>query len=382
MDEKQNPDEIAISFGAEPSLEDYRTLSADMFAGADEVPERNRVDLDRPCTDDLCNQKKIGICTKCSVRMAAEVHFKDGVRLNEYWGYLIGKTLIDDPMYGGYHFEGSSALTMLKAAHKYGIPTLEISEKYPLKTNGTYEEFRNHFLHIYGGVIPQAILNDAAAHKIPGYYQVPVNPTAIARELAAGRLVITRFAVGENWYEDAEGNYSRKPRDLFPLRAPKAVESGHLTVLNENDGLLMTSLFAGPNSWGEGWGDDGFYNFVFNVQAPHYLTEAWAIADNKPEVIEFVRQLPEAKDFKYPFPNRIERGDTGEEVKKLHIALSILGFLNIRLDEWGHYGPKTAAGVLAYQKARKLLPVAQLETHGGNYVHGLTLGALRRDFAR
>lgn len=370
-----------VSFGGFSSKDDYRTLKADSFATTlvGGTPRSAEVELDYDEVDERSNQRKIGICTACGVRISAEVHFHDGERLCEEWLYIMGKVLIDDPMYGGYHFEGSSALTMLKASNKYGIPRRKMLEKYPLKIDGTYEEFWNHFKTTYKGIIPAGIIADAAAHRIPGYYEVPVTPMGLAKEVANGRLPVIRMVVGDNFYTDKNGKYTRRAKDLFPLRVPKVIESGHIMAMNEYKGLDLAQVVRGPNSWNDNWGDKGFFEFVFGTQAPAYFTEAWAIADSAPAVVTHVKDLPAAKNFTYPFLNRIEYGDETEEVKKLHIALAILGYLNVSLDEWGIYGNKTAAAVLAYQKAKKLLPVAQLEKNKGHYVHELTLAALRKD---
>lgn len=379
--------EDEISFGAEPSQDDYRTITSDMVGDqAVEVPEKGKVALNFPTVDDLCDQKKLGICTKCTVRMACEEFFRDGVRLDEYWGYLIGKTLFDDPAYGR-HFEGSSALTMLKAANKYGVPTQAIRSEFPLKTNGTYEEFIADFKEKYRGIIPGEVLVDAAKHKIPGYYKVNMDPVSLAKEMNEGRVLIARFVVGTNMYRDKNNKSTRKAKDLLPLRVPPVVSGGHLMAMNEWEGLDHSQLLAGPNSWSKTWCPDnedqgaGYYNFIYGTLAPYYFTEAWAIRDLPEEIIKTVKDLPEAKNFKYRFANNIEYGNVNDEVKKLHIALAILGYLNVKIEEWGFYGRKTAKAVLQFQKDNRLLPVWQLDQHEGKYVYPLTRDALNKRFA-
>lgn len=371
---------VVISFGAEHSPKDYRNIQSQELASGTILANSNKVNLDYDFVNRLCNQLKLGICTKCAGRMAQESFNSKGKQLSEYWGYLIQKILIDDVIYG-FHFEGSSASTMLKASWKYGTPSKDIEQSFPLKTDGTYQEFIQSFKDLYGGVIPQAVLLNAANNKIPGYYHVPVDPVSLAKEISNGKVLIARVEVGDNWWTKPDGSYSNKAKDLMPIRTPKTVVSGHLVCLNEYNGLNAEQLLIGPNSWSENWGNKGYFSFIFNQQAPYYFTEAWAIGEIPPEVIQLVKDLPEAKNFKYNFPNKIERGNTGDDVKKLQIALSILGFLDIKVEELGSYGPKTAKAVLAYQIARKLLPVEQLQANGGNYVHALTLSALRKDFS-
>lgn len=375
-----------ISFGAEPSAIDYRTVTADMIGDTDvELPKRGKVPLNFPTVNDLCDQRKLGVCTKCGVRMAAEEFFKDGVRLDEYWGYLIGKTLYDDVSFGR-HFEGSSALTMLKAATKYGIPSKAIRGRFPLKVDGTYDEFIAHFRSQYQGAIPGEVLTDAAKHKIPGYYKLELSPVALAKEMNAGRIVIGRFAVGTSIHRDINNKPSRLAKDLLPLRAPSPVTAGHIMAMNEWDGLDASQLLAGPNSWSKTWCADnvkngpGYYNFVFGTLAPYYFTEAWVIRDIPEEVVLLVKDLPAAKNFKHRFESNIEMGEANNEVKNLHIALVIMGYLDLSVAEWGTYGRKTAAAVLQFQREQKLLPDWQLVQNGGRYVYGLTRDALNRKF--
>ncbi len=190
----------AISFGAVESFNDPRTLSSQSFATAGEIPTHGKVPLDYDTVNELCNQRLLGVCTMCGIRMAVEQHFHDGVRLSEYWGYLMGKVIYDNPLFG--EFEGSSALTMLKLATNYGIPEAKFCAVYTLKVDGTYDEFIESFKTKYGGKIPQDILDNARLHKIVGYFRIfpdqlsVTTPSAseIAAHINAGRIVVGRFS--------------------------------------------------------------------------------------------------------------------------------------------------------------------------------------------
>lgn len=356
---------IEAAFGARPSEVDYRTVSSDMLSGPALIQGSGIVPLNYPSVNELCNQRKLGICTKCSIRMAAEECFANGIRLDEYWGYLIGKTLIDDPMYG--HFEGSSALTMLKSANKYGIPAKADTEKFPLKTTGTYAEFIASFKSQYGGKIPQEIMLAAAKHKIPGYYKVKLNPLSIASEISGGRLVIIRVEAGDNFYTAPNGRPSWDAKDLLPLRTPKYVISGHLMVINEYSGLGIDQLERGPNSWSRDWADNGYFSFVFGDHAPGYFTEAWAINSLPESLVKTVRDLPEAKTFSHTFTKPIARGQSGAEVRALQVLLSILGLLSVSVEELGtNFGPKTAAAVKAFQSKYAVASLQEIAAANGN----------------
>jgi len=310
----ENNDE-EISFGAIESFEDSRTISAESISLGPVEMTHGKVVLDFEHVDDLCNQRKLGVCTMCGVRMAVEHHFADGIRLDEYWGYLMGKTLYDDPLFG--HFEGSSALTMLKTATNYGIPEKDFCKQFPLKTDGTYGQFFQSFIVTYGGNIPPAILENAKKHKIPGYYRIfgdelsgkSPSPSGVAAQIAAGRVIVARFAIGNNLHKDVDGNSSRKAVDLLPLRKPDPITGGHIMDLNEF-WLNPESFdydFGGPNSWSRTWCPDntkqeaGYFWFESDTQKG-YWTEAWAIMKGSD---------------KYNFTKDLTLGSTGPDVVAL-----------------------------------------------------------------
>lgn len=343
-----------ISFGAVPSFDDPRTLSsANIAKGVTTPPSSGRVPLNDDYTNDLCNQKLLGICTACGVRMAAESYFKDVERLSEYWLYLIGKTLYDDPVFG--HFEGSSALTMLKTANKIGIPTKSVEEKFPLKIDGTYAEFIADFKKKYDGKIPAEIISNAGKHKIPGYFRIfpdslsggAPSPSGMASEINSGRVIITRFAVGDSTHQDKNGKETRKAKDLLPLRAPKNIESGHIWDLNEF--WKSGKEFGGPNSWGRTWcvgntkQEDGYFWFEFKTQIP-FFTEAWAIM---------------GKADSYIFTVDLTLGSTGPDVVALQKILVSQGFFIMPEGvAYGYFGAMTRDAVARYQRVYGITPAA------------------------
>lgn len=349
--------EEPISFGAVPSIDDPRTISSASVAMATamvaETQAAGKVPLDYEHVDDLCSQKSLGICTMCGVRIAAEHHFHDGVRLDEYWGYLIGKTLYDDPLFG--HFEGSSAFTMLKAANKVGIPEQEFCKQFPLKTDGSYEEFIQSFQNGYHGEIPQAILDNAAKHKIAGYARVfpdafsggAPSQSGMMTNILAGRVLVGRFAVGKNLYRDKNGKSTRKAKDLLPLRAPEPVESGHIMDINEF--WKSGKEFGGPNSWSRTWCPDnkkqepGYYWFEFKTQIP-YFTEAWVILD---------------REDKYIFMKDLTVGSTGPDVVALQKFLVKKELMTMPPGvSYGYFGNITRDAVARYQKLHGIKPTA------------------------
>jgi hypothetical protein len=66
---------MQISLGGLESINDSRTIYTHELDKVDGQlpPENNRVTLDFESCNDLCNQRDLGICTKCAVRMATGI---------------------------------------------------------------------------------------------------------------------------------------------------------------------------------------------------------------------------------------------------------------------------------------------------------------------
>lgn len=358
------------SFGSIPSKKDERTVKAKNLARSSTttLPEKFIVPLKKYPLNEMIDQQRIGICTACARTRAQEEYHSDGVRLDEYWSYVMQKVLVDDPDFDGIHFEGSSALTALKTANRYGTPDKTMLEKYPLKVDGTYKEFWDDFKKTYKGKIPKEVLDNATLHKIPGYYQIDITPSAIAKELYAGKVLIIRVDVGDNFYRP-----SWKAKDLLPLRAPDPVENGHLMSLNgymyiNDNGDIELS---GPNSWGTRWCPDnkkygaGYYYFHLKTYKK-YLTEVWAIMDEAP---------------KFKFTQRMKLGSVGPEVVALQKFLESRGYLKMPVGvSYGYFGKLTEQAVIKLQEDHAdeiLKPVNR--TKGTGFVYDRTIQWLNRN---
>ncbi len=351
-----------ISFGSIESLNDKRTITSEMLDKADGTlpPQSYEILLNYPRVRLLSDQKKLGICTACAARVAIEDAFavaraiegqsKESIRINEYWLYLMGKTLVD-----GNLKEGSSALTMLKTANKYGVVSLEESERYQLKTDGTYAEFIADFNKTYKGTIPQELLDLAVKRKINGYYKVNVDPISIAKEISKGKPVIARFVVGDNTYKDSMGNVSWAEKDLSPLRPPKQIDGGHLWTIVGYDGLDEKQVGKIVNSWSNFWCDNGYVKFVFATQKP-YFTEAWCVGEVPIILIEEAKK----NDFKID----LQLGTTHPDVKKLQQFLNNHGFRVARFGkgsigkETEYFGNATKSALIKFQKYHNISPAS------------------------
>lgn len=103
----------------------------------------------------------------------------------------------------------------------------------------------------------------------------------IKQALAAGKLVLAAGLVtSENWINDPKGGYITTPEGW--------IYGGHAFLLCGYDDNLtkhgLTGWLRGPNSWGEAWGDKGFFwlsyefvNWVAKDLGYPALMEAWAV---------------------------------------------------------------------------------------------------------
>lgn len=93
-------------------------------------------------------------------------------------------------------------------------------------------------------------MRQAKTHKIHAFYRI--EPGARVEDtisnLDVGNPVVYGTAIGPEWdsYQDGE-----------VLGKPSRITGHHATVLLAYD--RVRGLFLGENSWGTGWGDEGFY---------------------------------------------------------------------------------------------------------------------------
>lgn len=347
-----------LTFGAIESPYDKRTVTSDMVtkASAELPPLKGKVSLD---FFNLSNQRKIGMCTSCGARPPVERAFvssttvsnTSSIETSDAWAYLMQKCLYDDVEYGR-HFEGSSIFTALRTRKNYGCPSKAMEIAFPLKLDGTYNDFIKHWRETYNSKIPQGVLNDASKRKIAGYYSVKLDPVSIAREISNGKVLEVRLTVGENTYTAPDGRISWAESDLLPLRRPLHADGGHAMAVNEYDGLTERQLLKGPNSWSDKWGANGYHYFHFDTQKG-YFTEAWAVDEIPNQIIEQIKKVSFTKDLTF--------GDTHADVKRLQEFLNSKGFfvalsgVGSKGHETTYFGNATKKALTDYQVANKII---------------------------
>lgn len=243
------------TFGAEKSPYDIRTFTY--------VPTKASVKAGvRWTTEDIDDQKRVGICTAISLTMRAKKHF--GKEFSPEWQYLCQKKFYDLNW-----TEGSSISHALKVGKNIGF--------LPIEDIGISKDIRNLPYHEYIEKlksIPEAEIERlkviASKYKIKAYASVPVTRENMANAIEEQGAILQRFSVGSEWWTSP----------IEPLRAPQNPVSGHAVNSTNTNG----DSFRIANSWGTDWADKGTAYHLLSQYAP---TEAWAVwFDEVPQEIK------------------------------------------------------------------------------------------------
>ena len=113
-------------------------------------------------------------------------------------------------------------------------------------------------------------MREAYDHKISASYRIkttgPDLVASVIDALRANHPVVYGTEVGDNWMTYRAGQV---------LRRPTTPEGGHATHLVGWD--QARGVFIGENSWGPGWGDDGYYLIAPEVIADPCSRDFWVI---------------------------------------------------------------------------------------------------------
>lgn len=113
---------------------------------------------------------------------------------------------------------------------------------------------------------------DAKADRVTKYMRVPVSVGALKQALATSFAVVVGFTVYESFELDTVAETGEVPM-------PGAGEQelgGHAVLCVGYDDV--TRRFLCRNSWGDGWGADGYFTMPYDYLGnPSYATDFWAI---------------------------------------------------------------------------------------------------------
>ena len=106
--------------------------------------------------------------------------------------------------------------------------------------------------------------NDAAQRKVTGYTRC-ANFTAVKNAIASGTPVIVGFTVYSSFEGPANNNTGMMP---YPNATREQLLGGHaVCIVGYNDNLNNTGrgYFIVRNSWGTGWGQNGYFYMPYQV---------------------------------------------------------------------------------------------------------------------
>ena len=216
------------------------------------IVESGDVDL-RPFTSPRHNQRRTNSCVANAAVKALEIkRIQAGephVDLSRLAVYYLARELmvptethLDQGTYVSHAFD---------ALRRFGVPP---EEAWPFDTDkiNTPPSWR--------------AMRKAYVHKIAAFYRIRSTGQdrveAVRDALRAGNPVVFGTATGKNWKNYDKGDV---------LGSPGRRTGAHATVLIGCQG----DRIIGENSWGEGWGDDGFYLMDPAVIASSDSSDFW-----------------------------------------------------------------------------------------------------------
>lgn len=328
--------------GAYESKKDNRTIihsdtvketTPNLKGGVDYLPE------------DIEMQAKVGICTAISLTQNAAKAL--GRKFSADFQYLLQKL-----EYDGNWDEGSSILSALTIAHKYGfLPIEEWTYTTQQDREVSYETYIKKLINIPSSEIER--LKKLCINKIT-YASVGVDVTSIANAIDSSKSgILCMYRVGDTYYTSPTGKISWNPVDIDPIRIPKTYTSGHAITMSKYDWTNeQKSVLA--NTWSSAWDINGCANIYFTYKP----VECW--------IPYYNIDILFSKDLFF--------GMSDPDVKLLQQTLNKLGFTVATTGagsigkETNYFGTLTRNAVKLFQKAHNIPQTG--------YVGTLTRGVL------
>jgi C1A family cysteine protease len=223
-----------------------------------------RVDL-RQYASAIEDQGNLGSCTGNAIAGAIELMDRKNNKQLEISRLFIyyQERLLEGTVYydaGAYIRDG------IKACYTYGAP---------LESLWPYNQSK------WATRPTTAAYNDALNRRVTGYAKC-FNYSAVKNALAAGTPVIIGFTV----YSSFEGAWSNIKHGQagsgmmpYPNVGSESILGGHAVCLVGYDDNLNGGRFIARNSWGTGWGDNGYFYMPYQViQNTSMSSDFWTIS--------------------------------------------------------------------------------------------------------
>lgn len=361
-----------ISFGAVPSPYDYRDVPVSAIANVGEAfPKKFFIDTKGlPVWHQMKNGSCVGHAFGKYKQKLDQIETDKVIQLSPRFLYALAKCR------DGYTGEGTYPRLVASILKDHGCAT---EETVPNKSELAHEVYvynRNERNIPGWNADPKKAWPDAAPYKIGGYaFANPKNINELKATIINFNGAALLMRVGKEWYTNSKGKSSWAEKDVVPLRAPKEIVGGHEVWLygyeDVTEGGKARTKFYIFNSWSDDWGANGMAYFYHDEYAP-WLDEAITMVDLPNNIKDQLKQLPDAKTFRYNFRRDLAVGSRGDDVVALQSALMIAGTFDrdlyselLQNDELGYYGETTAKALYDYQMKYLVAPLAEIEALQG-----------------
>lgn len=365
----QEQEKFVFYPGAIKSPDDYRNIPlASVMAMPEIVPDSYFVNVaDLP----VWTQAALGACVghaggKYGQRLekAESGHL---VKLSARFLYALAKCV------DGEAGQGTYPSVMVKQWQKYGCATEDTCPNDTSLDHETYTYQRKL------ENIPKAAMDEAKRYAIKSYAFPGVNYQGLQNAIINANGCLLMLDIGQEWWNDVNGQWSWREQDILPLRTPKNVIGSHEVYLYGYDyvgGRLRFWIF---NSWSEQWGMQGKGCFFYDEWQP-FIRESVTVVDLPNDWIDHVQELPKPNAFRYSFQKPIKYGDRGDEVKALQMALYLDGCLKVDPKVFGNYLGMTAKAVMDFQNKYKVASPQEIQSLQGKSVGPKTRNILNSLF--
>ena len=168
--------------------------------------------------------------------------------------------------------EGTYYRQALKEAQQYGVSD---NAQFPNDVTLDVPTYSN------AALIPPEAFTVAKSRLVKSYVAVTdLSFNGLKAAIAQNKVVLLGVKVGSEWWTAKSGVTSWNAADLFPLRTPQIVISGHAIVAYGYD----ENYIYFRNSWSTEWGQNG--NGYFGADYIPFVQEAWTFMDLAPEVVQ------------------------------------------------------------------------------------------------
>ncbi len=264
-------------------------------------------------------QKKIGACVGHALAKSAR----------EYWYRKTGKIINFSPRFlyavakckDGIEDEGTYPRLVASILKDYGCAT---EATCPNNTDLKHEEY------VYNRKIeniPKEAFDEALQYRVGGYAFITIYEYSIKKAILNYGIVSALLSLGSEWWTP-----SWNKKDIYPLRPPKSIVSGHEICFTGWDENITVD-----NHWSEFWADLGFNKLNWSNYSK-YIYEAIVLTDG------IVIPKPT-----YIFTQDMHYGETSDAVKELQKRLEMP-----IAQQTGYFGPLTRLALIKFQTENQI----------------------------